>query len=194
MHDDAMNDSTTKLHQTLAVLAPPRRFELLMLLLAGPDRSVSVLAEHVGLSQSCTSRHLQALERAGLVRGVRDGKRVVFRPAPRDEPAAKVLAALAGAGVPPPAIARRSEQTSRRRPAPGAGLAPARGRYTDPMTPSPAEFSADLVVSSDSELHHDRAPERAEPASGQAEPESGKNTTVTTMQRRWQSDLEDFLL
>ena len=49
------------LHRALAVLAPPRRFQLLLLLLAGPDRSVSQLARSVRLSQSCTTRHLQAL-------------------------------------------------------------------------------------------------------------------------------------
>ena len=37
------------------------------------------LAHAIGLSQSCTTRHLQYLEREGLVRGDRQGKRVVFR-------------------------------------------------------------------------------------------------------------------
>lgn len=66
----------------------------MLLLLSGVDRSVSQLAKAVRLSQSCTTRHLQSLERAGLVKGVRDGKRVVFRPAPRDATASGVLASL----------------------------------------------------------------------------------------------------
>ncbi|HEY6196286.1 MAG TPA: winged helix-turn-helix domain-containing protein, partial [Candidatus Eisenbacteria bacterium] len=78
------------------MLAPPRRFALMLLVLSGVERSVSQLASAVRLSQSCTSRHLQALERAGLVKGVRDGKRVVFRAAPRDAVAAGVLASLTG--------------------------------------------------------------------------------------------------
>src|SRR5207245_5905954 len=97
MHDHAMHfRAAHPLHQTLAVLAPPKRFALLMLVRSGIERSVSQLASAVRLSQSCTSRHLQALERAGLVKGSRDGKRVVFRLAPRDAVAARVLASLAG--------------------------------------------------------------------------------------------------
>src|SRR5262247_4223610 len=99
MHGYAMHGDPKSLHQALAALAPPRRFELLLLLLAGVDRSVSQLAEAVGLSQSCTTRHLQALARAGLVKGMRDGKRVVFRIAPRDAAAHAVLASVSG-GLP----------------------------------------------------------------------------------------------
>lgn len=84
------------LHRALAVLAPPKRFQLMLLLLAGPDRSVSQLARAVRLSQSCATRHLQALARVGLVRGTRDGKRVVFRPSPRDATATQVLRSLTG--------------------------------------------------------------------------------------------------
>jgi DNA-binding transcriptional ArsR family regulator len=89
-----MQRDHARLHRSLAVLGPPRRFQLMLLLLSGVDRSVSQLARAVRLSQSCTTRHLQSLERAGLVKGVRDGKRVVFRPAPRDATARGVLASL----------------------------------------------------------------------------------------------------
>jgi len=58
-----------QLQDALAVLAAPRRFDLLVLMLLGERRSVSQLAEAVKLSQSCTTRHLQALARAGLVKG-----------------------------------------------------------------------------------------------------------------------------
>src|SRR5262245_13151943 len=94
MHVHAMLKDKAGLHQALAALAPPKRLQLLLRMLGGANRSVSQLAAEVGLSQSCTTRHLQALARAGLVKGVRDGKRVVFRIAPRDEPAREVLASL----------------------------------------------------------------------------------------------------
>src|SRR5215468_4881030 len=96
MHQHAMDTRPSRLQGALATLAAPRRFDLLVLMLAGEDRSVSQLAGAVGLSQSCTTRHLQALARAGLVKGVRDGKRVVFRIAPRDAEARTVLASLPG--------------------------------------------------------------------------------------------------
>src|SRR5262245_65890525 len=96
MHGHAMHKRPAQLHEAIAVLAPPRRFELLLLMLAGADRSVSQLAKAVGLSQSCTTRHLQALARAGLVKGTRDGKRVVFRLAPRDDAARAVIASVSG--------------------------------------------------------------------------------------------------
>src|SRR5215831_3132789 len=100
MHGYAMEHDPVHVHEALAALAAPRRFELLVLMLTGADRSVSQLAEAVGLSQSCTTRHLQALSRAGLVKGVRDGKRVVFRIAPRDAEARTVLASVsAGAAA-----------------------------------------------------------------------------------------------
>ena len=52
------------------------------------------LARQVGLSQSCTSRHLQALLRQGLVQRSRDGKRVMFR-IDHDEPLVRDLIAIA---------------------------------------------------------------------------------------------------
>ena len=76
-----MNES--KLQEThalpvLACLGVASRFRLVRAL-AVADRCVGELAEAVGLSQSCTTRHLQALERVGLVKGRREGRRVRFR-------------------------------------------------------------------------------------------------------------------
>ena len=70
------------LHETharpvLACLGVASRFRLVRAL-AVADRCVGELAEAVGLSQSCTTRHLQALERVGLVKGHREGRRVRF--------------------------------------------------------------------------------------------------------------------
>lgn len=61
-----------------ACLGEASRYRIVATLSAG-ERCVSELARDVALSQSCTTRHLQALERVGLVAGVRQGKRVVFR-------------------------------------------------------------------------------------------------------------------
>ncbi len=61
----------------LACLGDPSRFKLVGVLAAG-GRCVGELAHMVGLSQSCTTRHLQALQRAGLVQGRREGRRVRF--------------------------------------------------------------------------------------------------------------------
>jgi DNA-binding transcriptional ArsR family regulator len=62
----------------LACLGVSSRFRLVKAL-AVADRCVGELAEVVGLSQSCTTRHLQTLERVGLVKGHREGRRVRFR-------------------------------------------------------------------------------------------------------------------
>jgi len=67
-----------RLRRLLACLGDPSRFELTRALLGG-ERCVTDLARSVGLSQSCTTRHLQSLAREGLVRTRRDGKRVLCR-------------------------------------------------------------------------------------------------------------------
>lgn len=53
-------------------LSSPRRLELLELLAQG-ERSVEALAAETGLSMASTSQHLQALRRAGLVEGRKEG-------------------------------------------------------------------------------------------------------------------------
>ena len=62
----------------MACLGEHSRFRIVQALMSGP-RCVTDLAAEVGLSQSCTTRHLQALERRNVVRGTRDGKRVLYR-------------------------------------------------------------------------------------------------------------------
>lgn len=71
-----MTDAAQK-RQFLACLSDPSRFSLVTTLAGGP-RCVTELAGLVGLSQSCTTRHLQALLREGIVSGERQGKRVVY--------------------------------------------------------------------------------------------------------------------
>lgn len=80
MHIHAMKNKSKREASTqdvIACLAVDSRFRLVRAI-AGSDRCVGELAASVGLSQSCTTRHLQALERAGLVRGRREGRRVRF--------------------------------------------------------------------------------------------------------------------
>jgi DNA-binding transcriptional ArsR family regulator len=70
-------DSQTPAQRLLACLGDPSRFRLLVRL-SEKRLCVSELASEVGLSQSCTTRHLQALTVVGLVQPAREGKRVVY--------------------------------------------------------------------------------------------------------------------
>lgn len=76
MHADAMTVATAR-RRFLACLSDPSRFSLVTMLASGP-RCVTELAGLVGLSQSCTTRHLQALLRESIVVAERRGKRVVY--------------------------------------------------------------------------------------------------------------------
>ena len=113
-----MNDSLLDLHARLACLGPISRFRLALELLVG-GRCVSELAAAVGLSQSCTTRHLQCMQRAGLVSRRRAGKRVVFALAPEATgllvlvETTSVAAAASIAGEAP--LVAQSRSTSRRR-------------------------------------------------------------------------------
>lgn len=168
-----MNDPG-RMHEVLSVLAPPRRFELVVLLLDGVDRSVSRLAQEVGLSQSCTTRHLQALERAGLVRGTRDGKRVVFRVLPSDTVARAVLTALQGGTGSVPAVPPREAQG---RPRHAERARRASRPVAPPRVASPSVEPPTAPVESPSES----------PVSS----ESGISSAAAVRRR---SEIEDFLL
>ena len=88
----------TRAHPVLACLGVASRFRLVRAL-AVADRCVGELAMAVGLSQSCTTRHLQALERVGLVKGHREGRRVRFRLRAEAPGLSELLGwALSGAG------------------------------------------------------------------------------------------------
>ena len=79
MHVDAMKSLLPDRSQSiLACLGDESRFRVVSELVRG-ERCVTDLAGLVGLSQSCTTRHLQALERVGIVTSMRAGKRVLFR-------------------------------------------------------------------------------------------------------------------
>ena len=72
-----MNPSLQRLERLLQAIGDRSRFRLLLELVAG-ERHVSDLAGQVGLSQSCTTRHVQALVRARVVHARRAGKRVMI--------------------------------------------------------------------------------------------------------------------
>ncbi len=97
-----MNESDqheTQARPVLACLGVASRFRLVRAL-AVADRCVGELAVAVGLSQSCTTRHLQALERVGLVKGRREGRRVRFRLRAEAPGLSELLDwALSGAGL-----------------------------------------------------------------------------------------------
>ena len=63
-----------RLSQTFAALADPTRRAILARLAKG-EASVMELAEPFDVSQPAISRHLQVLERAGLISRTRDGQR-----------------------------------------------------------------------------------------------------------------------
>ena len=81
----------------LAALADPARWRLVALLAERP-RPVGVLAQLAGARQPQTTKHLQTLERAGVVRSERTGQRRIYalRVEPLRELAAE-LTRLAGA-------------------------------------------------------------------------------------------------
>ncbi|MEY4071793.1 MAG: hypothetical protein RL721_2407, partial [Candidatus Eisenbacteria bacterium] len=199
----------------LAALAPPKRFELVALLARGRDLSVSGLALEVGLSQSCTTRHLQALERAGLVRGVRDGKRVVFHLRPSDPTANRVLAALLPQGA---AFAPADDEGAPRRVAPAPATTGSRATRMSRAVAIPASVaverhSASSVAGASSQASDavriapaapegkpvpaspDPLPSASEVAVASPTPrESGNESSEPTPRPRARNEIEDFLL
>jgi len=93
MHVHAMDMRGRTTQGLMACLGEESRFRLVKALTGGA-RCVTDLAAEVGLSQSCTTRHLQALERRHIVRGTREGKRVLYG-LREDEPALVPLLAWA---------------------------------------------------------------------------------------------------
>ena len=163
MHGHAMKIGSST-QRRLACLGDASRYRLVMALASGA-RCVSDLAEAVGLSQSCTTRHLQALQAAGLVRRVRDGKRVMVR-LERDEPEVgamldwvlervRAAARAPQSRGPGPASHASNSNGSRRgghpgraarpgapRPAAGSRSGVGNGGSPAPRTPEPVEISA----------------------------------------------------
>lgn len=83
--------------ELLKALAHPVRLRIVHGLLSTGCRNVRCMEEHVGISQSCISQHLQKLRAAGVVAAERSGNEVYYRAASRD--VAIVVAALMGEEV-----------------------------------------------------------------------------------------------
>lgn len=208
MHPCAMTERERK-QQFLACLGDPSRFSMVTTLAAGP-RCVTELAHLVGLSQSCTTRHLQALLREGIVSVERQGKRVVYELRPLDARAHPVLRWACEAGEPhsmaaPPIVASEGLRRSRR----SAGT-----RMLDRRSIQDIEVTDAMVVGHDSawessdagddlrtRLDRDRDPgERLEvldPESGDGEANASSRESDTEdapAGRRATRELDDFLL
>jgi len=115
----------------VATLADPSRFRIVSLLLEG-DYCVTDVARRVGLSQSCTTRHMQSLQRAGIVLRTRAGKRVMFRVREGDAGLDRVLELMVlrqplASQAPASAAASRKASRAAPRPRPRAAHALAVG-------------------------------------------------------------------
>ncbi len=122
-----MSEAATRAQRYLACISDPSRFRLVVALSDG-ERCVTDLAQAIGLSQSCTTRHVQALRREGIVESDRVGKRVMIRLALDGgelNPALRWAlgsAAVEATGVRPPGVRRTA------RPQSGGAAAETRGR------------------------------------------------------------------
>lgn len=67
----------------LSVLSDPTRFKALHLLWGGQELCVCALMQILAKSQSCMSRHMAALKKAGLVVDRRDAQWTRYRRNPR---------------------------------------------------------------------------------------------------------------
>lgn len=172
MHSRAMVDSESRVRRLMSCLGDPSRFELVRRLLRG-ERCVSDLAQDVGLSQSCTTRHLQVLQREQMVVSERRGKRVMFRLC-MDEPQASTLLAWAMSARAGGRAANPGRRDRKRRPAAPPDV------ERDVRSPAPANGPA--------------RPTSREPSSA-PKGTPGPSTDSTPPPRRpARSDLEDFLL
>ena len=91
---------TPTLWRTSRVLAGPVRLNLLRHILGGGEPCVTELAAAAGLSEPRASQELRRLQARGLVRAVRQGRFLVYRPDPDPKvPSAKPLLAAARAAL-----------------------------------------------------------------------------------------------
>lgn len=174
----------------MACLGEESRFRLVQALMGGA-RCVTDLAFEVGLSQSCTTRHLQALESRRVVRGTRDGKRVLYR-IRDDDPALIPLLhwALDRSGGGPSARATRASTPGRSgRPAPAPRQARgARNRPGKPRAVRPA-VAAEEEAGIGPTVPPTPAPSPPTGDEPQAQAPPGKAPRRITG-----SDIEDYLL
>jgi DNA-binding transcriptional ArsR family regulator len=166
----------------LACLGVSSRFRLVKAL-AVADRCVGELADEVGLSQSCTTRHLQALERVGLVKGRREGRRVRFRLRAEAPGLGEFLSwALPGVGL----EALDVGMGPRRKRAADRSINPKVGRRARQNAPAHAPGSGASAPTTDPRASGPTDP--FVPEDGTAHAEAGSKRA------RRPADLEDYLL
>jgi DNA-binding transcriptional ArsR family regulator len=166
-----MKAMLTRQHHLLAAVCHASRFRLFQLL-AERELCVTELAAEVGLSQSCTTRHVQALVAAGAVVAKREGKRVRVRLRLERPEVAGLLAWCVGEAAAPGAATDVADHAHRA--APRASRARAAAAPTAANTPPPPGTAPAAAISGTNV-----APEPA-PATPRARPV--------------RSELEDFLL
>ena len=209
------------LQQRLACLGDTSRYRMVHVLANG-ERCVTELARRVGLSQSCTTRHLQVLRGSGLVSRARSGKRVMFALSLADPAVRGLLTGVlaggqpsamkrgAGAGPAPTAGAKsRSAAAGRnapRRP-PRAGVVSRAAKPSRSARPVPAAIPSAPPSTRSSNATDVASPSAGDPvpaevAPGAPEPHASTsatwrddNTPMTTVRPAVRRDtLEDFLL
>ena len=146
-----MNARASRIQKLMACLGDPSRFRIVQVL-AARERYVMELADLIGLSQSCTTRHLQALVELGLVARTRRGKRVMFRLRSEDP----AIGGLVGW-----AIGRRRRRPATRARSAGPATAPDRlqvAKLETPVEPArdPAEHQRVTEERSEEEEDEDR--------------------------------------
>jgi len=191
---------TQQFRSQLACLGEASRFGLVRLLQTR-SRFVTELAGEMGLSQSCTTRHLQALKRCGLVCAERHGKRVMYRLCSEDPRAASLLDwALGGRQSPAPKPSGvpvgRPSVTSAARPRPG-NEGNGRPRSRDPIANPPAAPKPNpLAATPDGQplLESGTQPAEAPPETAGRLADVRKDDEAASPAARRRGDLEDFLL
>jgi ArsR family transcriptional regulator len=193
-----MTENAERAQRYLACVSDPSRFRLLIALTAG-ERCVTELAQDVGLSQSCTTRHLQALLREGVVRSGRHGKQVRFTLSDEHQVLQPVLRWAIGVNHAPDP----GESTSSR-PNPGEGR-PARRRRAET---GPRRVTRVSTPAKDESVHRefpphyeagwgtsDAAPGDLAPDAGDSVPNGESMETVSPLApAAFRRELDDFLL
>jgi hypothetical protein len=123
------------------------------------------------------------------VKGTRDGKRVVFRTAPRGAAAARVLASLAGQSAPATVFVAPAPAVRGRRP---------KRRAAPRLSSDPGAASRSAARFAAREAAAERRPPGPIAAAGTPAPhadrESGNNSAPASPQPRFRQELEDYLL
>ncbi len=187
-----MNVRASNPRVLLAALGHESRFRIALCLLEG-ERCVGELAAAIGLSQSCTTRHVQALERAGFVKARRDGKRVLVTIEHAAESVAGLVRWLAPGGTIAAAGDRPRDESGPGR----AAVAKRRGPKPGAARPGRAR-AREVRAHSEPGTPHGNAPGAGEEVAHAEAPPSGRNPASPEVPPsrppRPYDTLEDFLL